>query len=55
MRNGKDFRREKNAEAYEVSDNVTAGRNSVRELLASGRDIDKILVSDGHKEGSINE
>lgn len=53
MRNGKDFRREKNAEAYEVSDNVTAGRNSVRELLASGRDIDKIFVQKGERTGSI--
>ena len=29
------------------------GRNAVRELLASGRDIDKILVATGDREGSI--
>ena len=29
------------------------GRNAVRELLASGRDIDKIYVSGGEREGSI--
>lgn len=53
MKNGRDFRRERNAEPYEVSDNVTAGRNSVRELLASGRDIDKIFVQKGERTGSI--
>ncbi|MBR5314484.1 MAG: 23S rRNA (guanosine(2251)-2'-O)-methyltransferase RlmB [Clostridia bacterium] len=53
MRNGRDFRRERNAEAFEVSENVTAGRNSVRELLASGRDIDKIFVQKGERTGSI--
>ncbi len=29
------------------------GRNAARELLASGRDIDKILVAKGDREGSI--
>lgn len=29
------------------------GRNAVRELLASGRDVDKIYVSSGEREGSI--
>ena len=32
---------------------VVAGRNAVRELLSSGRDIDKIYVSTGEREGSI--
>ncbi len=40
-------------EAIEISDNVVAGRNSVRELLKSGRDIDKIYVQKGEREGSI--
>lgn len=53
MRNGRDFRRERNAEPNEISDNVTAGRNSVRELLSSGRDIDKIFVQKGERTGSI--
>jgi len=34
---------------------VIPGRNAVRELLRSGREIDKILVSSGSREGSINE
>ncbi len=32
---------------------VVAGRNAVRELLMSGRDIDKIYVQKGEREGSI--
>ncbi len=35
-------------EAYAVG-----GRNAARELLASGRDIDKIFVAKGDREGSI--
>ena len=31
------------------------GRNSVLELLTSGRDINKIFVSEGEKHGSINK
>ena len=36
-----------------VSDSVVSGRNAVKELLASGRDIDKIYVQKGEREGSI--
>ena len=32
---------------------AVGGRNAVRELLASGRDIDKIFVATGEREGSI--
>ena len=32
---------------------VVAGRNAVRELLKSGRDIDKIFTQAGEREGSI--
>lgn len=53
MKNERGFRREKTTEQYEDSANVTAGRNSVRELLASGRDIDKIFVQKGERTGSI--
>lgn len=53
MKNNRDFRREKKTEEYADHDNVTAGRNSVRELLASGRDIDKIFVQKGERTGSI--
>ncbi len=34
-------------------ESVTAGRNAVRELLASGRDIDKIYIQKGEREGSV--
>lgn len=44
--------REKNGETA-VSENAVAGRNSVRELLRSGRSIDKIFVKNGAREGSI--
>ncbi len=37
----------------ELSENVVFGRNSVRELLESGRDIEKIYVQEGEREGSI--
>ena len=32
---------------------MVIGRNAVRELLKSGRDIDKIIVQKGDREGSI--
>ena len=35
------------------AEGMVSGRNAVRELLASGRDIDKIFVSRGDREGSI--
>ncbi len=40
---------EKNAPA----EGVVAGRNAVRELIRSGRSIDKIFVKGGQREGSI--
>lgn len=56
MKNNKDFRPKRRAEedrSYEDQGNITAGRNSVRELLASGRDVDKIFVQKGERTGSI--
>jgi 23S rRNA (guanosine2251-2'-O)-methyltransferase len=42
-------------EVREVTDEcLVSGRNAVRELLASGRDIDKIYIRRGEREGSIN-
>ena len=38
-----------------VAENVVSGRNAVRELLESGRDVDKIYVSRGEREGSIKQ
>ena len=42
-------RREENT----VPENIVAGRNSVRELLKSGRSVDKLFVRSGDREGSI--
>ena len=43
---------EKNENAYE---DQVEGRNSVLELLESGKDINKIFVAKGEKHGSINK
>ncbi len=37
----------------EADGQVIFGRNAVRELLNSGRDIDKVFVTDGAREGSV--
>ena len=37
-----------------VPDNYIYGRNAVKELLESGRDIEKIFVQQGEREGSVN-
>jgi 23S rRNA (guanosine2251-2'-O)-methyltransferase len=37
----------------EMSEGLIIGRNAVRELLKSGRTIDKLLVQKGEREGSI--
>ncbi len=46
--------RVKNTEKQSFSDQVE-GRNSVLELLESGKDINKIFISRGEKQGSINK
>ena len=38
----------------EPDENVICGRNAVKELLASGRDIDKLFIQVGDREGSVN-
>ena len=38
----------------EVDENVISGRNAVKELLSSGRDIEKIYIQSGEREGSVN-
>jgi len=53
IKKNRGYRQERADEPYEDSANVTAGRNSVRELLASGREIDKIFVQKGERTGSI--
>lgn len=38
----------------ERSENIICGRNAVKELLSGGRDIEKIYVQTGEREGSVN-
>ena len=38
----------------EQDENIIVGRNAVKELLTSGRDIEKIFVQSGDREGSVN-
>ena len=38
----------------EPDENVIFGRNAVKELLASGRDIEKLFIQNGDREGSVN-
>ena len=42
-----------NADKTESGQNFVVGRNPVLELLKSGRDIDKLFVSNGSREGSV--
>ena len=37
-----------------VPENAVIGRNAVKELLADGRDVDKIYIQSGQREGSIH-
>lgn len=39
----------------ELDETVVIGRNAVRELLMGGRDVDKLYITSGEKEGSINQ
>ncbi len=52
---GEDTTKDVHAESAPVSTNpgVVAGRNAVRELLRSGRTVDKIYVKSGVREGSV--
>ena len=49
--------REGRREQYltEPPENVIFGRNAVRELLNSGRDIEKVYIQYGDREGSVNQ
>ena len=51
-REGFDARKQESQRTPE--EGVVFGRNAVKELLASGKDIDKILVARGEREGSIS-
>ena len=50
----KEIRREEDREEKKFDDQIE-GRNSVLELLESGKDINKIYVTRGEKPGSINK
>ncbi len=52
--NGKTDNRYRQDRSEPVNENAVYGRNAVRELLESGRAVDKLYVSRGDKEGSIN-
>ena len=41
-------------EAFEMREGLAVGRNAVKELLADGRDVEKVYVQKGEREGSIN-
>ena len=54
QRTGKDNREENKIDEKKFDDQIE-GRNSVLELLESGKDINKIYVTRGEKHGSINK
>ena len=51
----KETRREEDKEIEKRFDDQIEGRNSVLELLESGKDVNKIFVTRGEKHGSINK
>ena len=51
----KEIRREEDVQEEKRFDDQIEGRNSVLELLESGKDINKIFVTRGEKHGSINK
>lgn len=51
----KEVRREEDKKEIKKFDDQIEGRNSVLELLESGKDINKIFVTRGEKHGSINK
>ena len=52
-----DFRRDTDKPGFseELDETVVIGRNAVRELLMGGRDVDKLYITSGEREGSINQ
>lgn len=51
----KETRREEDCQEEKKFDDQIEGRNSVLELLETGKDINKIFVTRGEKHGSINK
>ena len=61
-RNNGDFKKnnggfDKPRESFseELDETVVIGRNAVKELLSGGRDVDKLYITSGEREGSINQ
>ena len=54
-KNNGGFDRPRSFENEELDETVVIGRNAVRELLLGGRDVDKLYITSGEKEGSINQ
>ena len=52
-RNANNHERRDREQTEEINDGLVIGRNAVRELLKSGRAVDKIFVQKGDREGSI--
>ena len=52
-KNYNNFHKEERVSLSQVNECLVTGRNAVRELLLGERDIDKIYVSSGDREGSI--
>ena len=52
-RDNRPARRSEPREQMPVDESVISGRNAVKELLSSGRDIEKIYVQTGEREGSV--
>ena len=50
---GDSYKRDNRQETEDISEGLVIGRNAVRELLKSGRAVDKIFVQKGEREGSI--
>lgn len=53
MQRRDNFKNRQNRNETAPAEGAIVGRNALRELLASGRDIDKIFVLRGEREGSI--
>lgn len=54
-RNDRVFDRAGASFAEELDETVVIGRNAVKELLSGGRDVDKLYITAGEREGSINQ
>ena len=54
-KNNGSFDRPRSFEGEELDETVVIGRNAVKELLFGGRDVDKLYITSGEKEGSINQ